>query len=57
MGTDMTLEEFIRQELETSGKTLYTLDDVCRLTEKWIEIKKQAATPFEGWKSDTKEAA
>lgn len=52
----MTLDEFIRRELETSGKTLYTLDDVCQLAETWIELKKQAAPPFEGWKQD-KEAA
>lgn len=52
----MTLDEFIRRELESSGKTLYTIDDVCRLTEKWIEMKKQTAPPFEGWVEIRQEA-
>jgi hypothetical protein len=48
----MDLDEFIKQELETSGKKLYTFDDVCRLTERWIKAKQEAAAAFEGWKSD-----
>lgn len=48
----MTIDEFIRDELERTGKTCYTLEDVERLTERWIEVKTAAAEPFRGWKSD-----
>lgn len=48
----MTIDEFIRDELERTGKTCYTLEEVERLTERWIEVKTAAAVPFEGWRSN-----
>lgn len=48
----MTIDEFIAAELERTGKTCYTLEEVERLTERWIEVKTAAAEPFKGWKSN-----
>lgn len=45
----MNIDEFIRDELERTGKTSYTLEDVERLTERWIQYKQAAAAPFPGW--------
>lgn len=48
----MTLDEFVQRDLETSGKSVYTLADIQRLTEQWIAHKSATAAPFDGWKSD-----
>lgn len=48
----MTIDEFIQRELETTGKRLFTIDEVIEMTERWIELKKATAKPFQGWKSD-----
>lgn len=53
----LTLDEFVQQDIERTGKKVYTIADVCALTEKWIEIKKAAAAPFEGWREQQAEQA
>lgn len=46
----MNIDEWIKAELERTGKTEYTLEEVERLTERWIQYKQAAAAKFEGWK-------
>lgn len=48
----MDLDEFVAAAVKESGKKVYTLADVAALTEQWIQYKKAAAVPFEGWRSD-----
>jgi hypothetical protein len=48
----MTAEDFVKAELEKSGKTAYTLEEVERLVVEYRE-KKAAAAAFEGWKDAT----
>lgn len=47
----ITAEEFIRAELERSGRTSYTLEEVERLVQQYREAK--AAAAKEAWKDAT----
>lgn len=51
----MTLDEFIQADIERTGKHVYTVADVCELTERWIQYKQAAAASFEGWTADETE--
>jgi hypothetical protein len=45
----VTLAEFIERDMRESGKSVYTLDDVTRLTDAWIAEKKATSNPRTGW--------
>lgn len=53
----MTLDEFITADMERTGKHVYTVADVCALTERWIQYKKAAAASFDGWSTGEVEHA
>lgn len=53
----MTLDQFVQAVYAQSGKTAFTMADVQLITEAWIELKKAAAVPFEGWQEQAKEVA
>jgi hypothetical protein len=45
----MTIDDFVQAELERTGKRLFTVAEVVDMAERFIQEKKAAAEPFEGW--------
>lgn len=44
---NLTLDEFITLDIQTSGKRVYLLDDVVRLVQEWRLLQAAAATDDE----------
>ena len=42
---NLTLDEFITLDIQTSGKHVYLLDDVVRLVQEWRALQAAAAEP------------
>jgi hypothetical protein len=43
----MTLSELITRDMQQTGRSFYTLEDVLRLAAEWRDIKAAAATEAE----------
>lgn len=48
----MTLEQFIDLDIQQSGRSFYSLDDVIELAQRWRAEKQAAAATFDGWRTD-----